>query len=98
MAPTDDENEPPAVELPLDGTLDLHTFHPRDVKNLVADYVGACQAAGVLELRLVHGKGTGQLREKVHAVLREDARVVTFGLAGPDGGGWGATLVKLRPL
>lgn len=94
MAPTDPFDD--AVELPVDGTLDLHTFHPRDVPTLVPDYLGAALEKGLLEVRIVHGKGTGQLREKVHAVLRADPRVERFGLAGPDLGGWGATLVTLR--
>ena len=90
-------SEPPPHEIPIEGTLDLHTFLPREVKPLVADYLEACRARGIREVRIVHGKGTGALRETVHAVLRASALVAGFRLAGEGSGGWGATLVTLRP-
>ncbi len=86
-----------AVELPIDGTLDLHTFRPDEVKDLVPDYLNACRERGILQVRIIHGKGTGMLREKVHAILRKMPEVISFRLAGEDGGGWGATIVTLRP-
>lgn len=85
------------VELPIDGTLDLHTFHPRDVKQLVPDYIEACLEKGILEIRIVHGKGTGALRRTVHAVLDKNPRVAGYRLAGHGRGEWGATIVTLRP-
>lgn len=85
------------VEIPIDGTLDLHHFHPRDVKELLADYLEECRRRGILEVRVVHGKGTGALRETVHAILARLPHVVAgYGLAGESAGGWGATLVTLR--
>ena len=83
--------------MPIDGTLDLHTFAPREVKALVAEYLRACQARGILQVRVVHGKGTGALRRQVHAVLGRLPEVAGFALANEAGGGWGATLVTLRP-
>jgi DNA-nicking Smr family endonuclease len=89
--------EPAPVELPIDGTLDLHTFHPREVKELVPDYLRACQERGILDVRIIHGKGSGVLRRTVHARLDRLAELVeSYGLAAEDGGGWGATLVRLR--
>jgi DNA-nicking Smr family endonuclease len=84
------------VELPIDGVLDLHTFNPRDVKDLVPDYLAACQARGLLEVRIIHGKGVGNLQRMVHAILRKHPAVVSFSLDYPQFGGWGATRVQLR--
>lgn len=83
------------VELPIDGTLDLHAFAPRDVKDLVETYLDECKARGIVEVRIIHGKGTGTLRRIVHAVLERRTDVLHFALAG-DRGGWGATVVTLR--
>jgi len=85
------------IELPIDGVLDLHPFQPRDVKDLVPDYLAACQARGILRVRIIHGKGIGNLRRTVHAILQKHPAVIAFTLDHPQFGGWGATLVQLRP-
>lgn len=92
----DPEKELGALEIPVDGTLDLHTFAPSEASALLGDYIGACIEKGIFELRVVHGKGTGALRRTVHTCLERDARVESFNLAGASGGSWGATLVRLR--
>jgi dsDNA-specific endonuclease/ATPase MutS2 len=86
------------VELPIDGTLDLHTFHPRDVRDLVPDYLEECRARGILQVRIVHGKGTGALRRTVHSVLDELPYVESYKLGGAGGGSWGATIAILSPI
>jgi DNA-nicking Smr family endonuclease len=91
-------NELEPVALPIDGVLDLHTFHPREIKELIPEYLAACHEKGILEVRIIHGKGTGAIRETVHAVLRRMPEVVSFRLAGQESGGWGASLVVLRPV
>lgn len=87
--------ELPAVEIPIDGTLDLHTFSPKELRTLIPDYLEECAARGLYEVRIVHGKGTGALRRSVHALLARDPRVLRFRLADGDAGGWGATLIEL---
>lgn len=91
-----DPDSDETVELPIDGTLDLHTFHPRDVKQLVPDYLEECRKRGIFQVRIVHGKGTGALRRTVHAVLDKHPDVVEYRLGGSGGGEWGATIVVLR--
>ena len=90
-------SEPGPVEIPINGVLDLHTFHPGDVKGLLPDYLHECREKGILEVRVIHGKGTGMLRESVHAILRRLPEVSTFKLADETAGSWGATIVKLKP-
>ena len=89
-----DSDEP--VQVPIDGTLDLHTFRPSDIKFLVPDYLEECRKVGIYNVRIVHGKGIGNLRRTVHAVLKRIESVISYRLAGEDGGSWGATLVTLR--
>ncbi len=90
-------DEPPPIELPIDGTLDLHAFDPREIKELVTDYLSACQERGILSVRIIHGKGTGALRRTVHAVLNQLPEVASYRLGGEGAGEWGATIVSLRP-
>ncbi|MHB8810061.1 MAG: Smr/MutS family protein [Desulfobulbaceae bacterium] len=89
------DDEP--IPLPIDGTLDLHAFRPADIKFLVPDYLDECRRAGIVQVRIIHGKGTGTLRRTVHAILDRLECVVAYRLAGEDAGSWGATLVTLRP-
>ena len=90
-----DDIEP--IELPIDGTLDLHAFRPGEVKHLVPDYLEECRARGILHVRIVHGKGTGSLRRTVHTLLDRLDTVAGYRLADESAGSWGATLVDLRP-
>jgi DNA-nicking Smr family endonuclease len=96
---TRDRDDPPfqePVPLPLDGTLDLHTFRPEEVGELVPEWLQACHAAGLRDLRVVHGKGTGALKRTVEAILARHPLVASFRTAPEERGGWGATLVTLR--
>lgn len=85
-----------AIEFPVDGTLDLHTFRPDEVKDLVPEYLAECRRRGIYQVRIVHGKGTGTLRETVHSVLSRLPGVESYKLADETGGGWGATIVQLK--
>jgi dsDNA-specific endonuclease/ATPase MutS2 len=91
--PSDAAGDP--IELPIDGVLDLHTFSPKEVKDLVPEYIGECLRRGLFEIRIIHGKGTGTLKAIVHALLEKDPRVAGFRDADSGAGGWGATIVRL---
>jgi DNA-nicking Smr family endonuclease len=87
---------PDPIRIPINGELDLHTFQPREVASLLEDYFAECARAGIRDVRVIHGKGTGTLRETVHALLRKSPRVESFRLGDETSGSWGATVVRLR--
>lgn len=84
------------VEQPINGILDLHTFQPSEVKDLVPEYLMACRARGILQVRIIHGKGTGTLKRIVLSILDELPYVESFRTAEEQGGGWGAMIVLLK--
>jgi len=85
-----------AVELEITDVLDLHSFPPAQVPDLVRDYLDAAYEQGIRELRIIHGRGIGVQRRTVRTLLERDPRVIAFGDAPGEGGGWGATIVTLR--
>jgi dsDNA-specific endonuclease/ATPase MutS2 len=89
-----DDMEP--VEIPVDGVLDLHAFRPGEIKDLIPDYIRLCKEKDIYEIRIIHGKGTGQLRRTVHSILSKNQTVRSFRSAGEDAGGWGATIIELK--
>jgi dsDNA-specific endonuclease/ATPase MutS2 len=90
------DDEP--VEFPITSELDLHTFRPNEIGDLIPDYFEECRKRGILEVRVIHGKGTGTLREGVHSLLRRLPEVQGFRLGDQTSGGWGATIVSLKPI
>ena len=84
--------------IPITDELDLHTFQPRDVADLLDDYFAACVEKGILSVRVIHGKGQGILRQRVQRILGRHRLVAGFGAAPPEAGGWGATRVQLKAL
>lgn len=86
------------VEMPIDGILDLHPFSPKDLKYLIPDYIEECRQRNILEVRFIHGKGVGNIRRSVHALLERNEAVASFRLAGEGAGSWGATIAVLIPL
>lgn len=84
------------VPLPIDGTLDLHVFRPREVPEVVEAYLEACREQGLRDVRIIHGKGKGVLRDTVRALLQKHPQVESYGYGGAGGGEWGATVVRLR--
>ena len=83
------------VRLPIEDTLDLHTFQPRDSPDLLEDYIIECLKAGIFSVRIIHGKGTGVQKRRVQGLLRKNPLVTSIKDAPPEAGGWGATLVEL---
>ena len=83
------------LQIPIDGVLDLHAFKPGEIKELIPNYLAACRERGICRVRIVHGKGIGNLRRTVHAILARSPEVLSFTLDHPEYGGWGATLVRL---
>jgi dsDNA-specific endonuclease/ATPase MutS2 len=88
--------DPLSIEQPIDGTLDLHTFRPEEVADLVPEYLAACRERGIIQVRIIHGKGVGTLRRIVESVLQKTSYVESFRTSSEDAGGWGATIVTLR--
>ena len=85
------------VEIPIDGVLDLHTFQAGEIKSLLPEYLSLCRRKDLLQVRIIHGKGRGALRRTVHSLLECLQEVSYYKLAGIEEGGWGATLVTLKP-
>lgn len=85
------------VPLPITDELDLHTFRPGDLGELIPAYLDACAARGLRTVRVIHGKGSGTLRTTVHTLLSRSPRVASFRIGDERTGSWGATLVTLAP-
>ena len=90
------EDEPAPVSIPITGELDLHTFQPADLGELIPAYLAECGAHGLHDVRIIHGKGTGTLRETVRALLERSPHVESFRPGDTLSGSWGATIVTLR--
>lgn len=90
------ESQDDPVELPIDGVLDLHTFRPAEVADLVKVYLDECRTRGILRGRIIHGKGTGALRTIVHKTLEAIPYIASFRLGDETSGSWGATLFELK--
>jgi len=84
------------VKMPIEDILDLHTFKPKDIPDLLVDYFAACINEGIYSVRIVHGKGRGILKKRVQGLLKKNPMVKSFQDAPLEAGGWGATLVELK--
>ena len=85
------------VHIPISDILDLHTFQPKEISDLLKDYFSVCIEADIFSVRIIHGKGTGILKKRIHGLLKRNPMVKSFKDAPPEAGGWGATLVHLEP-
>ena len=84
------------VKLAIEDVLDLHTFRPKDIPDLLEDYFVECLKAGIYSVRIIHGKGKGIQKRRVRELLEKNSMVTEFKEAPPEAGGWGATLVELN--
>lgn len=91
----DERGEEPIV-VPIEDSIDLHAFSPRDIPDVVESYLESAQQAGFREVRIIHGRGKGVQKERVRQVLLRNERVERFEEATPDRGGFGATVVTLK--
>ena len=102
-ASAEDEQEPASSEpdeplvVPLEDVIDLHPFAPQEIRSVVEEYLLACCQAGLSPVRLIHGKGKGVQRNSIRALLARLPYVEEFHDAPPQAGGWGATVVRLKP-
>lgn len=87
---------PEPVEIEITDTLDLHAFHPRDIKNVVTEYLKQARSRGFGVVRIIHGKGVGVQREAVRKVLSETEFVRSFKSAPEFSGSWGATIAFFK--
>ncbi len=96
MTAEDDSFFTEPLKIPLEDRLDLHTFRPGEIADLLDEYIRECAQAGLHTVRIIHGKGTGALRSLVHGCLHNNPLVERFEQAPPGEGGWGATIAVLR--
>ena len=83
------------VHIPINGTIDLHTFSPKDASDVINEYINICFHKGIVEIKIIHGKGKGILRRRVESVLKNHPLVLSFKQdSGPSG--WGATIAFLK--
>ncbi len=90
------ENFEEPIQVEISGELDLHHFSPKDLKTLIPEYIQECIKLKIFDVRIIHGKGIGNLRRTVHAILGRCPSVESFSLAPEDRGSWGATFVRLK--
>jgi DNA-nicking Smr family endonuclease len=81
-------------EIPIEDSLDLHAFQPKDIRSVVEEYVNAAHAAGLRDVRLIHGRGKGIQRGIVQSVLEKHPLVESFRDAADSH--LGATVAHLR--
>ncbi len=84
------------LKIPVEDILDLHTFRPNEIANLLDDYFEECIKKGIFSVRVIHGKGRGILKRSVYSLLEKNPKVISFKQALPDAGGWGAVIVELK--
>ena len=96
MTRPDPPREPPPHRVPVEESIDLHAYTPREVVSVAEEYLEAAARKRYQVVRLIHGKGTGVQRAAVRALLARHPLVESFSDAPPEAGGWGVTRVILK--
>jgi dsDNA-specific endonuclease/ATPase MutS2 len=86
------------IVIPIEDSLDLHPFAPKDIPSVVEEYIEQCLQAGIYEIRLIHGRGRGIQRRIIQSLLEKHPQVLSFKDAPAEAGGWGATVVVLKKI
>ena len=84
------------VKIPIEDFIDLHTFRPEEVSDLLSEYLSECREKGIFTVRVIHGKGRGILKNRVVEILQKSPFVESFKDAPMEAGGWGATIVEMK--
>ena len=94
--PRKDRHFRDSIRIPIEDSIDLHTFSPKEIPSLLEEYLAECIRTGIYEVRIIHGKGMGYQRQRVHSFLEKSSLVQSFYPAPLASGGWGATIAILR--
>lgn len=95
----DQERDSPFKEpvvLPVEDSIDLHAFSPKDIPSVIEEYLEQCARHGFYDVRIIHGRGKGIQRQIVRSILAKHPLVLSFKDASPEAGGWGSTVVELK--
>jgi DNA-nicking Smr family endonuclease len=92
----DDPHVQDPIRIPIEDSIDLHTFSPKEIPSLLEEYLEECIKAGIYEVKIIHGKGMGYQRQRAHSFLSKSSLVQSFSIAPSTSGGWGATIALLR--
>jgi len=84
------------TEIPIDGILDLHQFHPRDVIDLVDEYLSECFIKGIKTVRIITGKGKGVIKARVFHHLKKHPNVIEIRENDYSNGNWGVLIIFLK--
>jgi dsDNA-specific endonuclease/ATPase MutS2 len=81
------------VGMLIEDSIDLHTFQPREIPDLIEEYLYQAVLKGYREVRIIHGRGIGVQRSIIHSILKKDSHVIAFRDAA-DKGSTIATLIR----
>ena len=81
------------IKIELHDELDLHPFHPRDVKAVLSEFISMAVEKGIKSVRIVHGKGKSTIKSIVINELDKNNNIASY---KDESGNWGATIANLK--